>query len=152
MTRSEVTAIVEQAIQRLVDEQPALLDLDVTERALSHHLAKYIAASVPAGLDVDIEYNRHGSKTKYLTLPPRKALDREVRATTVFPDILIHKRDTDEKNILVLELKKPGENLDYDQLKLTAFRKELGYVHTAHVILGRDTDGQIIREIRWVDG
>ena len=95
MTRAEVTAIVEQAIQRLIDEQPALLDLDVTERALSHHLANYIATSVPAGLDVDIEYNRHGNKTKYLKLPPRKALDREVRATTVFPDILIHKRDAD---------------------------------------------------------
>jgi hypothetical protein len=51
MTRAEVTVIVEQAVQRLIDEQPALLDLDVTERALSHHLAMYIAASVPAGLD-----------------------------------------------------------------------------------------------------
>ena len=52
----------------------------------------------------------------------------------------------------MLELKKPSENLDYDQLKLAAFRNELGYVHTAHVILGRGPNGQIIREIRWVDG
>ncbi len=134
----------------LIAEQPALLDLDVTERALSHHLAGYIAQLVPPEYDVDVEYNRHGGDPKRLNLPPRRARDRELRATTVFPDILVHKRNTDDHNLLVLEMKKPGENMEYDGLKLHAFRNELGYRHTAHVVIGREK-GDTVREIIWVD-
>jgi len=151
MDRSEISKVVEGAINLLIAEQSALLNLDVTERALSHHLARYIATLVPEGYDVDIEYNRHFADPKRLNLPSRNALDRELRATTVFPDILVHCRNTDEKNLLVLELKKPGEDLEYDEIKLRAFRRELGYPHTAHVILGQSHDGEIVREVKWVD-
>ncbi|MDV3512900.1 hypothetical protein R1L06_19420 [Stenotrophomonas sp. C4297] len=69
----------------------------------------------------------------------------------MFPDILVHERNTDANNIVVLELKKPGEDIAYDELKLQAFREELGYVHTAHVILGYAADGSLVREVIWVD-
>ena len=150
MDRSLVATLVDTALSRLIDEQPELLDLGVTERNLSHHLAIYIAQLVPEEYDVDVEYNRHGTDTKRLQLRQRQALDRELRATTVFPDILVHKRNTDEKNILVLEMKKPGEDIEYDELKLRAFREELGYLHAAHIILGR-ANGNIVRTIIWVD-
>lgn len=152
MDRNEISAIVGRALQRLIDEQSTLLDLDVTERALSHHLARYIGELVPAGYDIDVEYNRHSADPKRLNLPPRKALDRELRATTVFPDILVHRRNTDEHNELVLEVKKPGEDLAYDERKLRAFRQELGYRHTAHVVIGRDTNGVLVQEVTWIDG
>lgn len=152
MNRDEISAIVEKALDRLIAEQPALLELNVTERALSHHLAQCISFLVPVGYDVDVEYNRHFADTKRLNLPPRKAVDRELRATTVFPDILVHRRNTDKDNLLVLEMKKPGEDLEYDERKLRAFREELGYPHTAHVILGRNGNGEIVREVKWVDG
>jgi hypothetical protein len=150
MDREEISAVIEEALDRLIAEQSALLDLDVTERALSHHLALYIAQLVPRDYDVDVEYNRHGKDPKRLNLPPRCALDRELRATTVFPDILVHKRDTDDDNLLALEMKKPGESMDYDRLKLQAFRDELGYTHTAHVVIGRN-NGTNVREVIWVD-
>lgn len=151
MNRTSVAAIVDTALSRLIKEQPELLELGVTERALSHHLACYLAHLVPVGYDVDVEYNRHGEDPKRLSLPPRHALDRELRATTVFPDIVIHMRNTDKRNLLVLEMKKPGEGLEYDELKLKAFRTELGYVHAAHIILGKD-NGTVIRSVVWVDG
>jgi hypothetical protein len=150
MDRAEISTVVERALDALIAEQPALLELDVTERALSHHLALYISRLVPAEYDVDVEYNRHGVDPKRLELPPRNALDRELRATTVFPDILVHKRNTDDHNLLVLEMKKPGEDMEYDGLKLRAFRRELRYRHTAHVVLGRN-NGDTVREIIWVD-
>ena len=150
MNREEISAVVERAIDQLVAEQPTLLDLDVTERALSHYLALYIAGVMPAAYNVDVEYNRHGDDPKRLNLPARRALDRELRATTVFPDIVVHKRNTDEENILVLEMKKPGEDIAYDKLKLRAFRKELGYRHTANVVIGR-SNGRIIRDVIWVE-
>jgi hypothetical protein len=105
---------------------------------------------VPANYVVDVEYNRDRDIPKRLGLPPRKALDREFRATMVFPDILVHKSDTQDHNLLVLELKKPGEDMEYDELKLQAFRKELGYQHAAHVIIGR-VNGRVVRTVKWVN-
>jgi hypothetical protein len=151
MDRAQVTKLVRSAVSRLVEEQPALLNLDVTERSLSHHVAVYLAESVPSSLDVDVEYNRHGADPKRLRLPRRTALDSELRATTVFPDIIIHKRNRDTANLLVLEVKKPGEPLDYDELKLKAFRRELRYQHTGHLILGRNGKGKIVRRLKWLD-
>lgn len=151
MDRSSIAAIVDKALNELIDDQPELLDLGVTERALSHHLANYIAKAIEWAYHVDVEYNRHFETPKRLKLPPRDALDREIRATTVFPDILVHRRNSDKDNLLVLEMKKPGEDLAYDDLKLRAFRSELGYKHTAHVILGR-ANQEIVHEVIWIDG
>ena len=153
MTREEATALVNTAIDQLVQNDSALLDLDVTERSLSYRLAHYIALSpfVQPPLTVDCEYNRHFGDPKRLNLPPRNALDREIRATTVFPDVLVHERNCDRNNLIVLELKKPGEDIGYDELKLRAFREELGYTHTAHVILGRSSNNVLVRQVRWVD-
>ena len=151
MTRDDATTLVDRAIDRLLAQDAALLDLNVTERALAHQLAHYMAESVIAPLCVDCEYNRHLGDPKRLNLPPRRALDREIRATTVFPDIIVHERNTDVSNFVVLELKKPGEDLAYDHLKLRAFREELGYQHAAHLILGYDGQGNLVRELSWVD-
>ncbi|WP_075968109.1 hypothetical protein [Immundisolibacter cernigliae] len=153
MTREEAATLVNSAIDLLVQNDYALLDLDVTERSLSYRLAHYMALSdaIQPPLTVDCEYNRHFGDPKRLRLPPRKALDREIRATTVFPDILVHERNTDVNNHVVLELKKPGEDISYDERKLRAFRHELGYAHTAHVILGRVANDAIIREVVWID-
>lgn len=150
MDRNEITKLVNKAIDLLVENEPQLLDLNVTERALSHHLARYLGELVPKCFNVDCEYNRHFDDPKRLNLKRRQAKDREIRATTVFPDIIVHKRDSDTNNLLVLEMKNPGESLNYDEAKLLAFRKELGYIHTAHVILGR-RNGNLIKDVRWVD-
>lgn len=150
MKRTEVTALVERAIQRVVDSEAALLDRDVAKRALSHHLARFISEGVSADYDVHVEYNRHFDDPKRLHLPRRDALDDELRATTVFPDIVVHVRGTDEHNLLVLEVKKPGEDRAYDERKLRAFRTELRYQHAAHVILGWSHD-TIVRELIWID-
>jgi len=153
MNRIEAAEIVDAAIDRLIAEQPELLDLDVSERALCHQLAQYITQLVPRELRLktDCEYNRHGAEAKRLNLPPRRALDREVRARTAFPDIIVHERQTDRHNEIVLEVKKPGEDLAYDTLKLQQFRDFLGYNNPAHVILGRDEFGNLVREVRWQD-
>ena len=153
MTREEAAALVNSAIDQIVQNDSVLLDLNVTERSLSHRLAHYMALSeaIQPPLTVDCEYNRHFGNPKRLRLPHRKALDRDIRATTVFPDILVHERNTNENNNIVLELKKPGENIAYDEIKLRAFREELWYAHAAHVILGRLAKGAIGREVIWID-
>jgi hypothetical protein len=153
VNRDQANEIVGTAIDQLIAEQPELLDLDVSERALCHQLAKYIAVLVPNDLHLqtDCEYNRHGANPKRLDLPPRDALDRELRATTVFPDIIVHRRGTDDHNEIVLEIKKPGGDVDYDTLKLRKFRKVLSYRNPAHVILGRTANGETVRDVIWQD-
>lgn len=151
MNRAEATSIVQDALTELIEQQPELLDFDVTERTISHHLANGIRRRVPADLHVDIEYNRRGADPKRLGLRGRKADDDDLRAVTVFPDIVVHKRGTDERNMLVLELKKPGGSLEYDAEKLRAFRGELNYQHAGHVVIGLDADEVVMRELIWVD-
>ena len=152
MTRDEADELVREALRQLVKEQPELFHLDLSERALMHHLANCISVRVPEGINVDVEYNRHHSDPKRLNLPRRDASDRELRATTVFPDIIVHVRDTDESNLVVLEVKKKGEPLDYDSQKLRAFCKELGYRHAGHVVVGVDANGQASAELEWLEG
>jgi hypothetical protein len=152
VTHDEADRLVREALRQLKEEQPELFHLDVSERALTHHLANCILKLVPKSLNVDVEYNRHCSDPKRLTLPRRDASDRELRATTVFPDIIVHVRDTDKSNLVVLEVKKKGEPLEYDSKKLRAFRAELGYCHAGHVIVGVDADGGATAELEWLNG
>jgi len=151
MDLDQVRALVDAAIARVVRDERELLDRNVSERALTHHLARFIREGVPPSFVVDVEYNRHIDDPKRLLLPPRQAADDELRATTVFPDIVVHVRGADEHNLLVLEVKKPGGDLDYDERKLRAFREQLRYRYTAHVILGRNSNDEIVQDVIWID-
>lgn len=97
-------------------------------------------------LTLDCEYNRHLSNEKFLHLPYRQ------RPSKVFPDILVHERNSDEYNILVLEIKRPGQRLDHDHEKLLAFREQLNYKHAGHIIIGHNRQGILVREVRWLNG
>lgn len=152
MNRDQATILINEAIDELIKNDSELLELNVSERALSFKLAHYIslANSIVFPIVVDCEYNRHFADPKRLTLRRRQPLDDELVATTVFPDIIVHKRNSDDHNYLVIEIKKPGGDIDYDKLKLNAFINELGYKNAAHLILGMGNNG-IIREISWIN-
>jgi hypothetical protein len=151
MNREQMDVLVKGAITRLIDSERELLDRNVSERALTHHLARFIRDGVPPPYVVDVEYNRHVDDPKRLQLPRRDAADDELHAATVFPDIIVHVRGTDDHNLLVLEVKKPGGDIEYDERKLRAFRDQLRYRHAAHVILGRNPDDEILQDVLWID-
>lgn len=151
MDLDEVRALVGAAIARVIRDERELLDRNVSERTLADHLARFIREDVSTDFSVDVEYNRHVDDPKRLDLPPREHPDEEPQATIVSPDIVVHVRGTDDHNLLVLEVKKPGGDLDYDERKLRAFREQLKYRYTAHIILGRNPDDEIIQEVIWID-
>lgn len=141
MNQQPIETLLTSAVNQLIEEQPELLESDVSERALTHHLANYIAHRVRLNHNyhVDVEYNRNGIDPKRLNLTPRSACDDELKAITAFPDIIIHRRGVNTDNLLVLEIKKPNpkpKELQYDAEKLRAFRNQLGYKYAAHVIMG----------------
>ena len=152
MNRDQAIQLINEAIDQLVENDSELLDLDVSERALSYKLAHYmsLSESIIYPVVVDCEYNRHFAAPKKLILPKRRALDRELTATTVFPDIIVHERNSDKHNHLVIEIKKPGGDVGYDSLKLNAFIDELGYKNAAHLVLGVVGDN-VTRDIIWID-
>jgi hypothetical protein len=149
MTRPEAELLIRNAVAAMSADQPELFELDVSERAICHQLAVYLAREVSPGLHVDVEYNRDRKMPKRLNLPRRNATDEDIQAVTVFPDVVVHVRDS-PRNEIVLEIKKPGESIQYDQLKLQAFRDQLGYRHCAHLILGRTHDGNFVEDLIWI--
>jgi hypothetical protein len=126
-----------KGLEKLEKRDPILLRVDVNERSLTHKLAEYIEKEFP-GYDVDCEYNRNDDQLKQLHLPSdRRVRINDIRAKTVFPDIIVHRRDTDE-NILVIEVKKINspKGKAFDLMKLHAFKNELGYKHAVFVQIG----------------
>ena len=83
---------LDRALARLLSQDAHMLPRKTSERAVTGRLAMYLQAEFPDH-EVDVEYNRHGEKPK-----------RAKRALIV-PDIVVHKRGNDHRNVLALEVK-----------------------------------------------
>jgi hypothetical protein len=125
---AEVERRVIQAADSLLRHDPYLLTCDLNERSITHKFAEHLQREFQEW-DVDCEYNRDRHDPKRLALPPRHDINSDdLHAKTVFPDIIIHRRGTDE-NIAVIEVKKSTnpEGDEWDLMKLAAFKDQLGY-------------------------
>jgi hypothetical protein len=71
---------------------------------------------------VDCEYNRNHDEPKRLELPVEPSRSDDTNAKSVFPDIIVHHRNTQD-NLLVIEVKKSTnpDGGDFDKAKLRAF-------------------------------
>jgi hypothetical protein len=107
----------------LLKEDRTLLDRDVNERSVSHKLAEYLQRSF-RHWHVDCEYNRNHDMTKRLKWSREEEPVNSRKASTVYPDIIVHRRDTDD-NLLVVEIKKvensSPQSDERDRDKLRAF-------------------------------
>jgi hypothetical protein len=152
-SEADIHSALDRALDQLIWHDHHLFDSDCSERSVTHQLAVYLAAEFPQ-YNVDCEYNRDGFDAKRLQLGEREAkvASDELDAVTVFPDVVVHKRGTNESNLLVVEVKKAASRADlaeYDILKLQAFKAELGYVHAAHVVLGYTRNRVLMRAVAW---
>lgn len=141
----EVQERVRCAIRDLIRYDNYLLEKDVNERSISHRLAVHLKPRF-GKWDIDCEYNRDHEHVKSVQLRVDKSKTDDTEAKTVFPDIIIHKRDKDN-NLLAIEIKK-STNQDYrssrefDLEKLKAYRNDLGYKYT--LFLKLNTGSQYI--------
>lgn len=138
-----------EALNTLVRADAEIFLSDINERSISHRLACYLETFFP-GWNVDCEYNRNHDNPKRLKIRRRKISSDDTQATTVFPDIIVHRRGTDE-NLLVIEMKKTTsqESDKYDFGKLQAFKSQLGYQFAVFVKV--KTGGVAgIERIEWV--
>lgn len=136
---SDIKSRVRSSLDELIKNDLFLLSNDANERSISHRLAVYLGDQFK-GWDVDCEYNRRHDKIKKLNLKkltPVKIKSDDTEATTVYPDIIIHVRNDDHKNLLVIEIKKSRikgiskstklENFDLEKLAL--YREDVNYKH-----------------------
>lgn len=153
MTHEEIENCLNRALEALFDIDGYLFAVDSSERSISHRLAIHLAQQIPS-YDVDCEYNRDGFDVKRLQLAQRQVNDDDIDAVTVFPDIIIHRRGTNDHNLLALEMKKGSSSVppDYDMEKLKAFRRELKYKFAVHVTVGKNGAKKLVKKVVWVDG
>lgn len=149
MKDTSIKDAVNSALEQLLIQDLYLISNDVNERSISHRLAIYLEPFFPEW-NVDCEYNRNHDDPKKLDIQGRNVCSDDTQATTVYPDIIIHKRNTDE-NLLVIEMKKTTSQEDdaYDLGKLKAFKEQLGYKHTIFLKLNVG-DNPDIETIEWL--
>jgi hypothetical protein len=133
---NEVYSKVDQAIAQLLEKDFYLLQIDANERAISHRLGLYLQL-IFEDWHVDCEYNRNLDDPKRVKQYERFFAKNqriwnitETDPITVFPDIIVHERNT-HNNLLVIEMKKTTSHIssDFDYFKLRAFKYQFGYPH-----------------------
>jgi hypothetical protein len=146
MTQQEVAQLVSESLDELFSKDLFLLENDVSERAITHKLAEHLQACFKH-LNVDCEYNRNielgefSAKRLHMVVDDRREkfgsrriVDateddlEELKAYSTFPDIIIHRRGSNDQNLLVIEAKKGnssvGDRIDF--AKLSAFTDSTG--------------------------
>jgi len=134
------------AICMLYRNNSELLDVNASERSITHKLAEHLGNEFPSW-HVDCEYNRHGSDIKRLSFDFEKLEPFDLEAKTVFPDIIVHRRRTDQ-NLVVMEVKKAtGFEATKDIEKLKAFTGSPEYGYRHGVFLKLDLKSNVILEL-----
>lgn len=98
-----------EALGQLCANDSFLFEVDAHEQAITHKLGCYLSQQYP-DIHVDCEYNRHGEDPKKLQLETDWLIK---------PDIIVHTRNTDEANEIVIEAKKVyNDDIERDVRKL----------------------------------
>jgi hypothetical protein len=130
-TLAEIEKVLIDCVREVMKRDAYLLQNNVGERAIAGKLACYMASRLP-NMDVDIEYNRFAVETpeKVENIVKRLHWNRNNSGEeehSVFPDIIIHKRGSQENNELVIEIKSGScspQNKENDHFKLKAFTNQ----------------------------
>lgn len=144
MTKKYVHAIIQKSLDKLYAEDTILMDAayDINERTVTHRLALYLEFYFKEhGYVVDVEYNRirgdYNSDAVGNLMGKRLSWqDNEQGPSYVYPDIIVHKRNTND-NLLLIEVKmawKSGKKKD-DLLKINEYLKKIGYRYGVYIEL-----------------
>jgi len=103
-------------IHKIYERDSDLFKRNNYEVTISTKLAQYLLIEFPE-YDVDCEYNKHICGEKKVL-----ELNQNIR-----PDIVIHRRERDDKNLVYIEIKKAQNNqsreLDYAKIKAVTTQK-----------------------------
>lgn len=139
---------IKYCLESFYNKHQDLLRRDVNERSMTHKLAEELQ-KIFRDWEVDCEFNRaDGDLPKKLFLDGERISSDDTDAKTVYPDIIIHKRGSNEENIVAIEVKKDGLNTERDEQKLKGFTADLFYRYGLLIIL-KDTLKDTLEGIRY---
>lgn len=140
MTDTEIVDRVKSALDTLIKSGDIwLFQNNLSEQCITHRLAIYLANLFPEH-DVDCEYNGsiNNGRKKILFIKEKLELagllresefdvEQEYIERAVFPDIIIHRRGTNDENLCIIEVKKNTSSVSpkYDRLKLKAYTSNI---------------------------
>lgn len=138
------------ALQDLLERDEYLLKVDANERSISYRLAMYRQTRFPH-YNVDCEFNPDGIDPKRIEHLPLDPDSEDEDAKTVFPDIIIHRRGTDD-NLLVVEIKKSTNtrSRSTDFAKLRGYKVALGFRYAAFIEIATK-DQADIQALEWIE-
>lgn len=153
---------IEHQIYNFIKSESFLLENDINERTITHKLAEYIQALFQ-DYNVDCEYNKMIDTSrdwkftsKRLNLKVLKTDSTDTEWTTVFPDIIVHKRWNNDDNFLIIEVKKKKYSeskrtisetyREFDKRKIKAYMKELSYKNGLYIEFDKT---RLSGELKW---
>lgn len=152
MEQEDIFCRLRLGIEVLNEADRSLLTRDVHEQSVGARLAYHLQALFPDH-DVDVEYNRHEADPKRLEIDPKCAnKTNDEGETLVRPDVIVHQRGHDFSNLLVLEIKKEGndEGTDCDVQRIMAFVQDETFDYTCGAVVqyraGENTEGLQLTE------
>ncbi len=126
ISTEEVLERFELSLDALFNNDIYLLEHDVNERTITHKLAEHLQDRFPEW-NVDCEYNRDRHDPKRIGIET----GLESIQINVYPDIIIHERGTNERNLLIIEAKKSNDprlnGAEADHQRIEGFSASLGY-------------------------
>lgn len=141
------------ALERLVHHDGDLIINNANERSICARLAFYLQQEFP-DFHVDCEYNRHHNDPQHikrlrdhdlLELVRKKRKTDDIDSVSVFPDIIVHRRGTND-NLLVIEAKKTTSDVDeaFDLAKLKTYKSELKFRFAKFLCFGTKQNEKLI--------
>ncbi|MEI6706008.1 MAG: hypothetical protein WCK96_02610 [Methylococcales bacterium] len=139
---NELKEILIESLKKLYEKDESLISRHAHERSITFRFGIYFEELVKnsnfSHLNVDAEYNRNGEKYKFMP--------SELKRSKTYPDILLHQRETNNQNRLLLEFKTYWNNnskaceIDIKKLKyFTSQDEEYKYTLGAFIELERYT-------------
>jgi len=153
MTRGQIETALNRALDTFVERAEHFVAAAANERSMSHRIAVDLEQELP-GYEVACEYKRDGFDVNRLEAMPHPPSPKSDEAVRVFPDIIVHRRGSNDHNWLVLDMKQAAAGTDppYDLHKLHAFQRELHDAWAVHLHIGRLRNGPLVRTTHWTDG
>jgi len=149
----EVAEHVIDALREFIARDSYLLEVNANERSITHRIGMYLQTQFEQH-DVDCEFNRDGHDPKELYIGRDEISVYDDNAVTVYPDIIVHNREGNDDNLLVIEFKKSSSKVNHgkDITKLHAYKRDLHYKYALFVELGtsRKASEREVTQVMWI--
>ncbi len=154
----DIVKSINNVLKKLKFNEQKIIANNISERTITHKMAEYLQLEF-TDYDVDCEYNRNyevgKDEPKFVYTLKNEVRDKYRKAgiteenmqsfaeeVTTYPDIIVHQRLTNKKNLLVIEVKKNNNNSNWemDDFKLKWFTTQrendgYGYKLGLHITL-----------------